>query len=101
MGQRQIEWARKTRDKIFDKLGRKCKKCGATEELEFDVIVPIGDNDGNGKSKHHRVMNFSWRMSFYRKQLELNNLQILCTKCNSKKQNQLELTSAPEVEQPY
>jgi 5-methylcytosine-specific restriction endonuclease McrA len=30
-------------------------------------------------------------MTFYRRQLKLNNLQILCDKCNGKKRNQLQL----------
>lgn len=83
MGKRQKEWASRVRNSIFNVLGRLCVKCGCDTNLEFDVIVPF-NND------HH---NYDWskRMTFYRRQLKLNNLQVLCNKCNSKKGNQLQL----------
>lgn len=93
MGQRQRKWAAKKRDEIFELLGYECKKCGATKELEFDVIVPFDD-------RHHE-MEWSWRMSFYRKQLRAKNLQILCRICNGKKQRQLELTSDLQPDDPF
>lgn len=96
MGKRQREWARKTRDKLLTLLGNKCAKCSTTSELELDVIFPIADND-----KHHRKMDWSWRMSFYRKQYERGNLQVLCKKHNVSKSNKPELTSSPEIEQPF
>lgn len=68
-------------------LGNKCAQCGSTVELQFDIIEPIGDWDKSGKEKHHRAMDWSWRMSFYRKQHKNNNLQILCDKHNSQKSN--------------
>lgn len=95
MGKRQREWARKTRDALFDVLGYKCKKCGITEELEFDVIIPVGNND------HHRKMEWSWRMSFYRKQYEHGNLQVLCRFHNAKKQNSMELWTQPPIDEPF
>lgn len=96
MAKRQKKWARKVRDSIFNLLGRVCIKCGATEKLEFDIIVPVGNND------HHKKMDWSWRMSFYKRQLEIGNLQILCAKCNQKKQNNLELQhDIPLIEQPF
>lgn len=85
MAKKQRDWARKKRDKIFDILGRKCVKCGSTKDLEFDVIIPFD-------SGAHTEREWSWRMSFYWHELERRNLQILCTKCNSAKGNQMELT---------
>lgn len=51
------------RNNIFERDGRKCIKCGDTESLTLDHIVPIikgGDNS-------------------------LDNLQVLCKSCNSSK----------------
>lgn len=95
MGQRQREWARKKRDWLFEQLGRKCKKCGSTTELEFDVIIPVGNDD------HHRKKDWSARMSFYTKHFHHDNLQVLCTTCNSTKGNQLELHDFKSLDEPF
>lgn len=83
MARRQKEWARRTRDDIFNKLGRVCVKCGAIEELEFDVIKPVGID-------HAKRMDWSQRMTFYKYQLAMNNLQVLCRVCNAKKGDKIE-----------
>ncbi len=80
MGAAQKDWARRARIKLKTELGDKCAKCGATEpdvELEFDCVKACGD-------KHHK-MDTSHRMSFYRAQHRIQNLQILCKKCNTVK----------------
>lgn len=94
MAKRQKEWAKRTRDRLFDLLGRKCQHCGATEELEFDVIV-AHNND------HHRKYDWSQRMTFYKRQYEANNLQVLCTKCNSRKGDDLVLNIQLTTDQPF
>lgn len=92
MGIRQREWARKKRDELRKKLGYKCAQCGYRVcfdaegkeklRLEFDLIIP-------GSVRHHEQMEFSWRMSFYSRQLKLGNLQLLCGgsigSCHNKK----------------
>lgn len=83
MAARQRVWAAKVREKLFDTLGRRCAWCAAREDeakLTFDCIVPTQDGDRG----HHKI-EWSSRMSFYRKQLDLDNLQVLCSSCNSKK----------------
>lgn len=95
MGKRQKAWARMTRDTIFTILGRKCTVCGSVENLEFDVLIPTGDN------KHHRIMDWSHRMSFYRAQLAINNLGVKCDKCNGKKQDQMELMTQEPPDCPF
>lgn len=90
MGLRQRQWAAKWTVKLRTLLGGKCIDCGSTEDLEFDVRIPIGNDD-------HHNMEWSWRISFYRKQYDHNNLALRCTKCNSRKGNQMELLDTPET----
>ena len=94
MAKRQRDWARRETERLRTLLGGKCRKCGTTENLEFDVIIPIGNDD------HHNY-EWSWRMSFYRKQLERKNLQLLCEKHNGKKQNSMELFTHEPPEEPF
>lgn len=70
MGKKQKEWARKKRRDLMLKLGGCCAVCGTEEDLTFDCIEPSGD-------AHHKY-DTSQRMSFYRVQHAIKNLQILC-----------------------
>lgn len=85
MSKRQREWAKKKRVELLTILGNKCKHCGTTEHLEFDLLIPLGH-------AHHHY-DTSWAMSFYRQQHERGNVQILCKKCNAKKGDDLQLSS--------
>lgn len=78
MGLRQRQWAKKQRLALRRFLGMCCKSCGNRyySKLEFDVIKSVGN-------QHHRKMEWSWRMSFYRKMYKQNNLQLLCPKCHN------------------
>jgi 5-methylcytosine-specific restriction endonuclease McrA len=51
------------REKVMNKCGGKCMKCGATENLEIDHIKPRSKGGSN----------------------KIENLQILCHDCNAKK----------------
>lgn len=54
---------RSVRQRIFERDGRECRGCGATDDLTLDHIMPViagGDNDDS-------------------------NLQVLCRSCNSRK----------------
>lgn len=93
MGLRQQKWAKRVKLKLRKLLGRQCKQCGKKRKLEFDVIHPNGD--GHGK------IEWSWRMSYYRKQFDRNNLQLLCKKCNQKKSDNLVLIHHQTVEAPF
>lgn len=92
MALRQREWARKKRLELRCLLGLKCKHCGSKDyrTLEFDLIVLTDKKDKNGITFHHKSMEWSWRMSFYRQQLNMKNLQLLCSKYNSAKGNKIE-----------
>lgn len=54
-------------DKVWNRDGGKCVKCGSQENLEFDHIIPFSKGGANT----------------YR------NLQILCKKCNVEKSNKI------------
>lgn len=60
------EW-RNMREQVFKKLGRNCLKCGCEDELHIDHIKP--------RSKYPEL------------ELYLDNLQVLCRKCNFAKSN--------------
>jgi len=51
--------------------------CGSTDGLQFDYIVP--ETDG-----HHKMGSYG-RVVAYRRQLRLNNLQVLCPTCHADK----------------
>jgi 5-methylcytosine-specific restriction endonuclease McrA len=81
VGLKQRNWARKVRALLVQALGGVCIRCGSKggkkNGLELDCIAPRGD-------RHHR-QEWSARMSFYRHEFKLNNLQLLCKKCHGKK----------------
>lgn len=63
------------REKILEKFGNKCIKCGATDNLEIDHIKPI---------KTHPELA-----------CDINNLQVLCRKCHREKSNKEIIFKAP------
>lgn len=77
LGSRQRLWAKQARAAIVAELGGKCAQCGTRgtrkNPLELDCKKPQGDD-------HHRRMDSSARVSFYRKQRAQGNLQVLCKK---------------------
>lgn len=54
-------------DKVWNRDGGKCVKCGSQEDLEFDHIIPVSKGGA----------------STYR------NIQLLCKKCNLEKSNKI------------
>ncbi|WP_229724707.1 HNH endonuclease [Winogradskyella forsetii] len=54
-------------DKVWNRDGGKCVKCGSQEKIEFDHIIPFSKGGSNT----------------YR------NLQILCEQCNRGKSNNI------------
>lgn len=69
---------------MLDLLGGKCVRCGAIKKLQFDIITRALAPD---YERHHRDMCWGRRMSFYKRALRLNNLQLLCQKCNNNKKH--------------
>lgn len=97
MAKRQRIWGRRTIERIRFILGAKCNKCGKTERLELDCILPRGHR--------HHAAGIASRASFYRREMRSGNLQLLCTQCHTAKTAQdmgIRLTtSVKEIEEPY
>ena len=77
MAKRQREWARRTYDKLILQLGGKCVECGSLSALTIDHI--------EGCDFDHNKIEWSHRVSIYRREALEGKLQVLCEKCNSKK----------------
>ena len=90
MGKRQKQWAAKARLTLRRELGMKCARCGSKyySKLQFDVMQPC-DN-----GRHHKL-DWSARMSFYRAQHRLNNIQLLCPDCHAGKTYQENYANHP------
>lgn len=66
------------RKRLFiDRLGGKCKKCGSTENLEFDHIDP--------KNKCFTIGNKLVSRSIRHIEIELKKCQLLCNPCHKEK----------------
>jgi len=66
MYKRRKRWNKiktKTTEQLFQRDGKRCSQCGATENLTIDHIIPISKDGTN----------------------DLDNLQVLCLSCNCKK----------------
>ena len=59
--------SQEVKDKVWNRDGGKCVKCGSNENLEFDHIIPFSKGGGNT----------------YR------NIQLLCEPCNRTKSNKI------------
>lgn len=53
---------------VWNRNGRKCKRCGAEEDLEFDHIIPVAKGGSNTE----------------------NNIELLCKSCNRKKSDRIQ-----------
>lgn len=85
MGLRQRVWARKAKkallSALYDIQSGHCAHCQAERGFTFDVILP------DIAPAHHETVEWSWRISIYRQQFRIGNLQLLCRSCNSRKGN--------------
>lgn len=69
------------REALFELLGRRCRCCGASEQLSFDHIRPA-DWPRNKYSSHQRL-------KLYLIEAAHGFLQVLCRSCNSSKGNRV------------
>lgn len=70
------EWIQ-LREKVFDKLGCRCLKCGSEDFLHIDHIKP--------------------RSLYPELELEIDNMQVLCRVCNIGKSNRNEIDYRPVI----
>lgn len=56
------------RSRVWLRDGRRCKRCGATSQLEFDHVIPISKGGSSTE----------------------NNIEVLCRKCNREKRDQIQ-----------
>ena len=59
--------SKEVRNAVWIRDGGACVECGALDYLEFDHVIPVAKGGGNG----------------------VNNIQLLCRKCNSKKSDRI------------
>lgn len=93
--QRQRIWANRTYDdlkkKVYDRYGRKCKRCGFSDER----VLQIDHVNGDGAKDLDK-----WAQ-FLRKVLNApdGQYQVLCANCNWIKRIEEGLTGSPRMEQ--
>ena len=70
----RTRYSRELRQHLRNSLGDQCAQCPNRERLEFDCIISTGP-------EHHRL---SWRarLKFYQRELNKENLQLLCKPCH-------------------
>lgn len=77
MGARQKAWAKGARCRLVTALGGQCVACCSRDNLTFDCRKATGCS--------HHPWDSSQRMSYYRQQARMGNVQLLCGYCNSMK----------------
>lgn len=77
MGKRQRKWARRAYEKLILQLGGRCVVCGSLHSLSID--------HKDGKDWTACKVEWSHRISIYRREARNGLLQVLCVKCNSRK----------------
>lgn len=95
MGQVQRRWAKFQRALITRLLGGRCAHCGEDDPklLTFDCIQPKGD-------EHHK-WKADKRITFYRIQMALDNLQLLCESCQTRKSEFEKRDIINEEDEPF
>lgn len=79
MGQRQRQWAALETARLRKQLGGECVECGSTDDLQFDHI--------DGSDWQANTVEWSARISRYRREIAAGLIQLLCGPCNRQKGN--------------
>lgn len=77
---RQAQWAKTARIQLIIQLGATCQECGCTRirKLEIDHI--------HGRTYNLSKLGSHNRITIYRKEAQQGLIQVLCRKCNARKQ---------------
>ena len=73
-------YTQERREALRKALGNVCKHCKATGKLHFDCVYPQGH-------AHHQ-MGSRDRIIFYEREHKRGNIQLLCARCHSLKNEQ-------------
>jgi 5-methylcytosine-specific restriction endonuclease McrA len=71
-----LRYWHRTVEKAVAVLGGECAQCGASEQLEFDHVVPVGSDRPTKRVELRRVVKG-----------DVTNLQLLCKACHREKTN--------------
>lgn len=74
MAKRQREWANRAKARLCLALGNLCWACGSPGPLEIDHI--------HGRDWKPRKVEFSHRISIYRREWAEGKIRLLCSQCN-------------------
>jgi len=73
-----IRHAELRRELLIIEMGGRCQSCGAKQKLEIDHV--------NGRDWEPRKVNRWVRIARYWREFHEGKLQLLCRKCNARKQ---------------
>lgn len=74
MSLRQRQWARKAYAALIEQLGGRCSHCGSTDDLSI--------HHPHGRDWHLNRVEWSARVSIYRREAKEGKLGVLCMQCN-------------------
>lgn len=75
MAKRQRKWAKRAYEKLILQLGGRCTRCGALSALSI--------HHTHGRTWDVAKVEWSARISIYRREAMVGLLEVLCIKCNS------------------
>lgn len=80
------ERTRILRQELYQKLGGKCVRCGDTENLSFEHIVP--------RNYHINRLHSAQRLRVVQKEIDRGEVTVACVSCNSYFRNHPEYQKA-------
>lgn len=82
-------WRHNARQRLIAELGGKCVDCGSVENLTFDHVTPLTDEQAEWRA----WIGANARMVLYRKEAKEGLLRIRCQRCNTRKASEPKQTT--------
>lgn len=79
--ERNKKWRRKIRERLIYELGGVCVDCGTDEDLQFDHIIPLTEDQHAWRV----LIGANARMLLYRREVKEGLLALRCPRCNTRK----------------